>query len=88
MTTRMPDEVRLRALMVSYQAGDLTAFDQFYALLAPPIRGFLRRRLHDAERVDDLVQETFLQIHRARHTYDPGVSGRCRGRWRSRATSG
>ena len=67
----MPDEVRLRTLMVSYQAGDLTAFDQLYALLAPPIQGFLLRQLHDAERVDDLVQETFLQIHRARHTYNP-----------------
>ena len=71
MTTRMPDEIRLRALMVSYQAGSLDAFDQLYALLAPSIRGFLRRRLMDAETVRDLEQETFLQVHRARHTFDP-----------------
>ena len=71
MTTRMPDEIRLRALMVSYQAGSLDAFDQLYALLAPSIRGFLRRRLMDAEAVRDLEQETFLQVHRARHTFDP-----------------
>ena len=67
----MPDTLRLQALMVSYQAGDLTAFDQVYALLAPVIRGFLRRRLNAPAVLDDLMQETFLQIHRARHTYDP-----------------
>jgi RNA polymerase sigma-70 factor (ECF subfamily) len=67
----MPDEVRLRALMASYQAGSLEAFDQLYELMAPPIRGFLRRRASDPEHVPDLVQETFLQMHRARHTFDP-----------------
>jgi RNA polymerase sigma-70 factor (ECF subfamily) len=66
----MPDEVRLRALMVSYQAGSLEAFDQLYALVAPAIRGFLRRRLQHADAVRDLEQETFLQLHRARHTFD------------------
>lgn len=71
MTTRLPDEIRLRALMVSYQAGSLEAFDQLYALLAPAIRGFVRRRLTDPESVRDLEQETFLQVHRARHTFDP-----------------
>jgi RNA polymerase sigma-70 factor (ECF subfamily) len=70
VSTRMPDTVRLQALMTSYQAGDLTAFDQLYALLAPAVRGYLRRRVSAAPQVDDLVQETFLQIHRARHTYD------------------
>ena len=67
----MPDDVRLQALMASYQAGDLAAFDQVYALLAPPIRGYLRRRTASPEQLSDLVQDTFLQIHRARHTYDP-----------------
>lgn len=34
------------------------------------MRGVLRRQGLDAGRVADLVQETFLQVHRARHTYD------------------
>lgn len=71
MTQRMPDDIRLQALMVSYQAGDLAAFDQVYGLLAPPIRGYLRPRTASPEQLSDLVQDTFLQIHRARHTYDP-----------------
>lgn len=71
MTLRTPDDEQLRALMVSYQAGSLTAFDQLYALLEPPVRRFLRRRIPDPEQARDLVQETFLQLHRARHTFDP-----------------
>ncbi len=71
MTTRMPESVRLRALMVSYQAGQVEAFDELYALLAPAIRRYLLSLARDVPRVDDLMQETFLQIHRARHTYAP-----------------
>ena len=71
VTTRTVDPGRLKALMVRYQTGDLEAFDQLYALLVPAVRGFLRRRTTDAQQVDDLVQDTFLQVHRARHTYDP-----------------
>jgi RNA polymerase sigma-70 factor, ECF subfamily len=70
VTSRLPDAVRMQALMAAYQAGDLSAFDQLYGLLLPSVRGFLRRRVPTPALVDDLVQETFLQIHRARHTYD------------------
>lgn len=58
--------------MVHYQQGSLEAFDRLYALLAPGLRPYLARRAwpHVAE-LDDLLQETFLQIHRARHTYLP-----------------
>jgi RNA polymerase sigma-70 factor (ECF subfamily) len=74
VTALIPDEVRIRALMVSYQSGDLGAFEQLYALLAPAVRRFLRRHASDAALVDDLVQETFLQIHRARRSYDARYS--------------
>ena len=63
----------LRALMVAYQAGDLDAFDRFYTALEPELRGFLRARCHDPQRVDDLLQETFLQVHRSRRGYLPGL---------------
>jgi len=63
----------LRALMIAYQDGDLDAFDRFYAALEPELRGFLRARCHDPQRVDDLLQETFLQLHRSRRGYLPGL---------------
>jgi RNA polymerase sigma-70 factor (ECF subfamily) len=71
MTTRMRDDVRLRALMVAYQGGELDAFEQLHALLAPSLTRWLRGQTGTTAEAEDLVQETFLQIHRARHTYDP-----------------
>lgn len=64
-------EDRIRALMREYQAGRFEAFDELYALLAPRLRRYLLSQTRDAAKADDLVQDTFLQLHRARHTYDP-----------------
>jgi RNA polymerase sigma-70 factor, ECF subfamily len=66
-----PADARLRALMVRYQDGHLDGFDEFYALVSPGVRRFLGSRVRDTARLEELVQETFLQLHRARHTYDP-----------------
>jgi RNA polymerase sigma-70 factor, ECF subfamily len=57
----------LVALMIDYQAGRLEAFEGLYACLAPQ----LRRHFSGTDRGLDLVQETFLEIHRSRHTYTP-----------------
>ena len=62
---------RLRQLMREYQAGRFDAFDEIYASIAPILRRYLLAQARDAARADDLVQETFLQIHRARHTFNP-----------------
>jgi RNA polymerase sigma-70 factor, ECF subfamily len=71
VTVRDAADERLRMLMAGYQAGDRDAFESLHAALAPIIRRQLMRLARDPARVDDLLQETFLQIHRARHTYDP-----------------
>lgn len=65
------DEERLRELMVAYQGGSYGAFEELYAALVSPVRAWLARAARDRSRADDLAQETFLQMHRARHTYDP-----------------
>jgi RNA polymerase sigma-70 factor (ECF subfamily) len=67
----MADNDRLRELMREYQQGRLEAFDDLYAALAPVLRRYLLSHVRDAARTDDLVQNVFLQLHRARHTYDP-----------------
>jgi RNA polymerase sigma-70 factor (ECF subfamily) len=56
--------------MVEYQAGRLEAFDRVYAAIAGPLRRYLTALTRDAGEAQDLLQETFLQIHRSRHTYD------------------
>jgi RNA polymerase sigma-70 factor (ECF subfamily) len=61
---------RLRQLMREYQEGRFDAVDEIYASIAPVLRRYLLGQVRDAARADDLVQETFLQIHRARHTFN------------------
>jgi RNA polymerase sigma-70 factor (ECF subfamily) len=71
VTTPPVDSDVLAGAMRAYQAGDASAFDRLYAGLGPVLRRYLQSVARDATRVDDLVQETFLQLHRARRTYNP-----------------
>ena len=66
----MAEDQGLRELMREYQSGRFEAFDAIYAAIAPALRRYLLSQARDAAKADDLVQETFLQMHRARHTYD------------------
>jgi RNA polymerase sigma-70 factor, ECF subfamily len=66
-----PEEEHLRRLMVAYQAGDIAAFDALYSPLVARMKRYLGGLSRDDERVDDLMQETFLRVHKARHSYDP-----------------
>ena len=70
MTTEVQaDEV----LMTAYRAGDRNAFDALFARYAPRLRQMLSRRINRAEDVADLVQQTFLQLHRARADFREGA---------------
>jgi RNA polymerase sigma-70 factor (ECF subfamily) len=59
-----------RRLMTAYVAGDPEAFDRLFARLAPRVYTFFHRAFRDSSIADDLVQTTFLKVHRARNTYD------------------
>jgi RNA polymerase sigma-70 factor (ECF subfamily) len=67
----MSEDPHLRVLMREYQEGRVEAFDDLYAALAPPLRRYLVSRVGQAAKAEDLVQDVFLQVHRARRTYDP-----------------
>lgn len=58
--------------MAEYQAGSVEAFDRLHDALAPALKAYLTSLTRDATRADDLLQETFLQIHRARASHTPG----------------
>ncbi|HEY7501243.1 MAG TPA: RNA polymerase sigma factor [Vicinamibacterales bacterium] len=63
------DDERLRELMAAYQAGAIEAFDGLYVALAPALLSYLAAIARDRGRAQDLLQETFLQIHRSRRAY-------------------
>lgn len=66
-------EGELRRCFVLGLAGDAVAYRQFLDALAPHLRAYLRRRLPRAlEDVEDILQETLLAVHNARHTYRAG----------------
>jgi RNA polymerase sigma-70 factor, ECF subfamily len=57
-------------LMAAYQAGNRAAFGELFDRYSGRVYGFLVRRLGDVAAAEDLHQEAFLRLHRARDTYD------------------
>jgi RNA polymerase sigma-70 factor (ECF subfamily) len=65
---------RASAAMDRYADGDESAFPELYDLLAPRIEAFFARRCSDQQAVQDLLQQTFLQIHSARRHFSVGAN--------------
>jgi RNA polymerase sigma-70 factor (ECF subfamily) len=73
-------------LMVAAQGGDRLAYDRLLRETVPYIRTIAARYHRTPDRVDDVVQDVLLALHRVRHTYDParpfhhwlGAIARCR----------
>lgn len=60
-------------LMQAYVGGDQRAFDALYRRYRPVLLGVTRRYVAAPADVEDLVQLTFLKLHRARATYRAGT---------------
>lgn len=59
--------------MWRYQDGDATAFRELYALVAPRLLGYLIKMARSRAVADDLLQLTFMKVHRARAAYVRGA---------------
>lgn len=59
--------------MGRYCDGDAAAFRALYALLAPRLLSYLLRMARDRALAEDLLQVTFLKVHRARGAYVRGA---------------
>jgi RNA polymerase sigma-70 factor (ECF subfamily) len=57
--------------MALHVAGDAAAFRELFERHAPALERLLLRDLSDKEEARDLVQQAFLQLHRARLDFDP-----------------
>jgi RNA polymerase sigma-70 factor (ECF subfamily) len=53
------------------QRGDESAYAELLAMLTTATRHFARGRVGSVPWIDDVVQETLVSVHRARHTWDP-----------------
>lgn len=62
--------------MIDYQGGSLEAFQEIYARLAVDVRRYLSHLAEGSHLADDLLQETFLRMHRSRAAYNPAFAVR------------
>ncbi len=67
MQEQDPDAQR----MLAFRAGDDSAFDALYERWSRPLLHFVERMVGDAGTAEELVQETFLRVYRARERYEP-----------------
>jgi RNA polymerase sigma-70 factor (ECF subfamily) len=60
-------------LMSQYCDGDANAFRDLYARIAPKLLNYLTRMAGQRARAEDLLQQTFLKVHKARGAYVRGA---------------
>jgi RNA polymerase sigma-70 factor (ECF subfamily) len=60
--------------MTAAQAGDQAAYEALLRDCVGVIEKVSRRQGVPADRIDDVVQDTLMTVHRARQTYDPARS--------------
>jgi RNA polymerase sigma-70 factor, ECF subfamily len=64
---------QLAQLLIRAQGGDQAAYEGFLREASEVLRAFLARRMVSArDRVEDVLQDTLLTVHRARHSFLPG----------------
>lgn len=62
-----------KELMARYCDGDASAFRELYALVAPRLLGYLLKMARSRAVAEDLLQQTFMKVHRARAAYVRGA---------------
>lgn len=62
----------LSRLMSRYQSGDPAAPEEIYRRARARVLQYLLSHTLNKSSAEDLLQETFLQLHRSRRTYQPG----------------
>lgn len=73
LSTESTDRERA-AWMAAAQGGDRAAYERVLAASIGRIRAIAHRQGVPVDGLDDVVQETLLSVHHARHTFDPARS--------------
>jgi RNA polymerase sigma-70 factor (ECF subfamily) len=62
----------LESLMEAYQSGDAQAGDELFTRVSSKLYRFMAIHTGDRRHADDLLQDLWLRVHKARNTYRPG----------------
>ncbi len=71
-------DAELSRELVRAQDGDREAYERFLKKSSEVLRAYLYRHLNDKDMAEDVLQESLIAIHKARHTY---IRGRAVGAW-------
>lgn len=63
------EDRELKNLMVRYQQADPQALDELVRRISPPLVRYFSASRGSRHEIEDLVQDCWIRIHRARHTY-------------------
>ena len=66
-----PDDGGWSQMMAAAQDGDRTAYDRLLHEILPFLRAVVAAHHRSRDRIEDVVQDVLLTLHRVRHTYDP-----------------
>ena len=58
-------------LMLRVRAGDTASFDRLLAKYRCPVVGYLARMVRNQAVAEELAQEVFLRVYKARASYEP-----------------
>ena len=66
--TQVDEDARL---MLEFRAGDRRAFEALFARYSQPLVSLLARMVPDRGRAEELAQEVFVRVYKARERYEP-----------------
>jgi RNA polymerase sigma-70 factor (ECF subfamily) len=70
----LPSRTAADAAMDRYSRGDDAAFSDVYDAIAPCVFAYLRRQADDRSLAEDLLQQTFMHVHRGRGMFLQGAA--------------
>ena len=68
---KIASECQWSQWMAAAQAGDRKAYERLLREIVPLIRALAAHHHRHEDRIDDVVQDVLMTVHRVRHTYDP-----------------
>jgi len=67
-----PEAEELKRLMEAYQQADKDAAAELFRRISPMLLRFLAGPISTRPLAEDMLQECWMRLHKARHTYRPG----------------